>query len=151
MSTNTFAGSHISLAAALPATYDQAGYEALTWTQDDCSSENIPMLNDTANTVDVNTVCSLRTKSVKGKSKYDPVSFTMLSDWDNAAQGILDTAKASTTAVISVKIEFATGDVVYFTAQVSKFSLTEGGTGDDLNKRAVELLVQSDEFTKVAA
>lgn len=150
MSTETFAGSHLSFAAALPATYDQAGYEAVSWTQDDCSSENIPMLNDTANGVDVNTVCSSRTKTIKGKSKYDPVAFTMLSDWGNTAQGILETAKASANAVISIRITFQSGNAVYFTAQVAKFSLTEGGTGDDLNKRAVELWVQSDEFTKVA-
>jgi hypothetical protein len=151
MSTETFAGSHLSFAAALPATYDDVGYEALTWTQDDCSSENIPSLSRAFNGVDVNTVCSLTTTTKKGKSKYDPVAFTMLSDWGNTAQALLETAEGSTSAVISVKIEFASGNVVYFTAQVAKFTLSDGGTGDDLNKRSVELWIQSDEIVKVAA
>ena len=150
MSVDTFSGSHLSFAAAEPATFDQAGYEALTWTQDDCSSTNIPAISKTSNSVEVATVCNSQVKDIKGTYKFDALSFTMLSDWDNTAQIILESALDSQD-VISVRIEFATGDIAYFTVQVAMFSITDGGSGDDLNQRSVEMWIQSTAITKVNA
>lgn len=149
MAFTTLAGTTMSFSAAVPATYTAAGYAALTWTAGACSVLSVPKLSRSFNAVEFAPICSTSSSQKKGRSKFDPVTFTLLSDWADAAQMILEAAEASLTAVISVKILFQDGKIAYFTAQVAKFDIASGGTGDDQNKRDVELWIQSQEITKV--
>lgn len=149
MAFTTLAGTTMSFSAAVPATYDSAGYAALAWTAGTCSVLSVPKLSRSFNAVEFAPICSTSSSQKKGRSKFDPVTFPLLSDWEDAAQEILETAEASLTAVISVKILFQDGKIAYFTAQVAKFDVTTGGTGDDQNKREVEMWIQSSDITKV--
>ena len=155
--SRTLAGSHIALSAATPATYDAAGYAALSWTQDACSLVAVPDIGRTFAGVTRDVVCEKTSKTKKGKASHNPVSINMHSDWNNGVQTMLETAEASTTAVISVRIQFpladggTTPDTVYFTVQVAKFGTTSGGSGDTIDQRACEMWIQSDEVIKVAA
>ena len=156
MTARSLTGSHISVSAALPATYDAAGYGALTFTKDDCSLSAVPAISRSFSGVTVDTVCTANNVTKKGKATYDPVSFSMVSDPANTVQSMLSTAEASVTDVISVKIEFplgsnTTAETMYFTTQVAKFSETDGGSGDTIDMRSCEMWIQSQEIVRVAA
>ena len=102
-------------------------------------------------------VCEVTSITKKGKSAWSPVTFNLYSNWANTVQGMLETAAASTSSVISVKLTFplvdgdTTPDTVYFTCQVAKIGLTAGGSGDSHDMRPVELWIQSQDYTTVDA
>ena len=154
----TLAGTKFALSASVPAltssmteTERATAYAALTWTEDECSLQNTPPLKRSFNGVEDKRVCALTTKTKKGTSSFEPVDFSVVSAWNNTVQGMLETAEASLTDIISVRFTFASGNVVYFTAQVAAFGVTNGGSGDDIDARDVTLWIQSDEITKQAA
>ena len=69
--SRTLAGSHIALSAATPATYDAAGYAALSWTQDDCSLSAVPDISRTFAGVTRDVVCEKTSKTKKGKASHN--------------------------------------------------------------------------------
>lgn len=154
MGTTTLAETKIAVSAAQPASglvgADGLEYAALSWTQDDCTLQNSPALGRTPTAVTSDLVCKKTNTDTKGTSKWDSVTFVMESDWDNLVQQILETAEG-TADIISVRITYPTGNIIYFQAQVAKFSLSDGGSGNEKDKRSAELWPQMDEMVKVAA
>lgn len=153
-STRTFAGAKIAVSASAPATYNEAGYEALTWTAEHCI-DAVPVITKKYNAVTKSTTCDTVEKDVKGGAKYDPVNYKFDPVDSRAAETIYQTAFDSQTAEISVRVSFAkragetTPDIVYFTAQVAAFAYSAGGAKDDIDYREVELWIQRD-LTAVA-
>lgn len=153
-STRTFAGAKIAVSASAPATYDEAGYEALTWTAEHCI-DAVPVITKKFNAVTKSTTCEGTEKDIKGSAKYDPVAYKFDPVDSRAAETIYQTAFDSQTAEISVRVSFAkragetTPDILYFTAQVAAFAYSAGGSKDDIDMREVELWIQRD-LTAVA-
>jgi hypothetical protein len=121
-------GTAVSVSAGNPATYDAAGFSALTWSL--CGElAELPAYGAEAALA---THTPLKTGIVakrRGSINYGSVTLTMaLSDAD-AGQAILRTkaeAAAGTDATIAVKIVLVEGDTQYFTAQVMSYKVNVG-------------------------
>ncbi len=114
-------GAYMEVSAALPATEDQAGYEALTWTKVIGTTN----LGEFSKIWQMATAVLLETGlTVKRKSSFDNGSLPvqMLRDASDAGQGILATAADSATSVISIKIVEPDGTTNY--AQIIVLSHT---------------------------
>ena len=153
-STRTFAGAKIAVSASAPATYDETGYEALTWTAEHCI-DAVPVISKKFTAVTKSTTCTGTEKDIKGSAKYDPSGYKFDPVDSRAAETIYQAAFDSQTAVISVRISFAkrdgeaTPDTLYNAAQVGALSYSAGGSKDDIDMRDVELWWQR-EFVSVA-
>jgi hypothetical protein len=148
MST-TYAGSTLSLVAALPATYDQAGYEALTFVAGACALADVPPLMRDWSIVTEPLVCKTTDTDKKGSAKWAPVPFKLSGIVADAAQAIFITLEASATAVGSFKLALTGAETLYFTAMVSKFANVDGGDQNTIHTRSGTLLIQSDDITRV--
>jgi hypothetical protein len=148
MST-TYSGSTLSVVASLPATYDQAGYEALTFVAGECALHDVPPLMREWATVGEPLVCKTTDVDKKGSSKWAPVPFKLSGIVADAAQAIYITLEANQSGVGSFKLALAGAETLYFTAMVSKFASVDGGSQDTVHTRSGTLLIQSAEITKV--
>lgn len=125
MSAETSAGTLFKISAGLPTTYNEAGFEALTFTA-------VGEITDYGefgrkyNLVKHNPVATRKT--VKRKGSYDAGSMTipMALDNDDAGQIIMKAA-ANSDASYSVCIELKDGYKYYFTVQVMQFLIKVGG------------------------
>jgi len=153
--TQTLAGTKIAFTASQPASglsgATLAEYEALTWTEDDCTLENSPTIGRTYNAVSSNLVCKATNSDSKGSSKWDAITFTMESDWGNAAQTILENAEKPNGGIVSYRLTFPNGNQVFGQGEVAKFTISDGGSADDKDKRSVEIWPQMDDYVKKAA
>lgn len=141
----TYLGSSIEISNALPATNSQAGFEALTWEAGDCALDAMPAVSRAFNAVEEPLVCQSTTYSKKGMAKYDPVSYKLSDLKGDAAQAIYEALEADIAGGAgSFKLTYNGVKTVYITAQVAKFALSDGGSGDTIQTRAVELYIQSD-------
>src|SRR5207253_2599935 len=139
----TVAGSTLAVSAAAPATFDAAGYGALAWT-------NVGELTDLGNNLgrQYNTVTHSPIQSaqvIEKKASYKLGEIDMICAWDmaDAGQDFLRAAADSQTQVLSIRITKQSGDIRYFTAQVSKF-VENFGTVDNVVQGAFTLLRQRD-------
>lgn len=140
----TYNGSSIEVSATTPASNDQTGFEALTFVGGACALHEIPAIARTWNEVEENLVCQTTSYKRKGKAMYDAVTFKLSDIPTDAAQAIYDQLEASISQVGSFKMNLEGIGVVYFTAQVKKFALADGGNADAIHTRSVELLIQSE-------
>jgi len=140
VASTTYAGSTIELVAALPATFDQAGYEALTYVGGECSLHEVPAVGREWVKVKETLVCS---------SMWSAVAYRMSSKTGDPAQAIYEALEADSTGIGSFKLSLDGAQTHYFTAQVAKFMLVDGGAQDVIHTRSVELLIQSDDIVTV--
>ena len=84
---------YISSTATAPATYDAAGYGALTFTQVN-SVEDAGAIGDTANEVTFDDLAKRRTQTLKGQFKGETLSLVCGYDDADAGQLLLVTAAA---------------------------------------------------------
>lgn len=140
----TVAGTTVSVCAAVPATFDQAGYNALAWSVlgEVTDVGNGQGLGRTYNTTTHSPVASRQVIEKKGSYKLG--EFGLLTAWDESDAG-QDIARAAAfnDTIISVKITKQGGNVRYFTAQVSEY-VENFGKVDDVNVGKITLLRQTD-------
>lgn len=149
--TTTYSGASLELVEALPAAYDQAGYEALTFVGGECALHEVPMIGREWSTVTEDLVCQRMNVDKKGGYKYPAVSFKLSRKPGDAAQAIYQALEADDD-VGSFKLALPnSGGTIYMTAQVSKFTLVDGGSSDTIHTSSVELLLQSDPVFVAAA
>lgn len=142
--SNTYAGSTLAIVNAEPATLDQAGYEALAWVTGDCALKGVPEIAREWVKVTDELVCSETNTDKKGSSKWKPVTFQLNRLPADAAQAIYETLEADRTGVGSFRLVLpGTQGTVYFTAQVSMYSIVKGGGQDEIVGVDVELLIQT--------
>jgi len=141
----TNAGAIFSVSAAEPATFDEAGYELLTFT-DATSAEIVDYQGpnpqwdtvtdnsySTADKADQKTGRRLGTGSINLKYKKDNTAF-----WD-----IIEAAETDKNAIISVQYAHDNGvDLRWYTIQVSKSGEVQG-SADDFLMREIEMLFQT--------
>ena len=116
-SFTTSAGTTISLSASQPATYDQSGYEALTWTVIGGVTDLGQIPAKTFSVVTVQFVASRGTNKAKGGFDLGSQTITVAVDDSNAGQTMVDAATES-DAAYSVKIDHPTEGTMYRQALV---------------------------------
>lgn len=121
-------GTVVSVSTTAPATYNSAGFAALTWTA--CGElAELPSFGAEAALA---THTPLKTGIVakhRGSLNYGSVALTMALSDDDGGQTILQDAAeaaAGTDAQVSVKVLLVNGEIQYFTAQVMSYKVNVG-------------------------
>lgn len=141
-------GTAVSVSAASPATYDAAGFTALTWSL--CGElAELPAYGAEAALA---THTPLKTGIVakrRGSVNYGSLTLTMAVSDADAGQAILRTkaeAAAGTDATVSVKVALVEGDVQYFTGQVMSYKVNVGNA-DSITMAEVTLEIDNSVVT----
>lgn len=119
MTIETVAGTQISISAGIPATFNEAGYDALTYTL-------IGEVTDggshgrTYNEVTHNPIGTRGTRKFKGSFNEGTKTLQLAIDDDDAGQTLLKAALNS-DADYSFKVEYQGGAIDYFQAKVMSF------------------------------
>lgn len=127
MATYSGSGTCVSVSAASPATHDETGFVALTWTNVG-ELESLGELTVNHSSVTFSNLCTGRTSVNKGAEDAIEFDITCAEDPADAGQGILRTARASLTNTVSVKIADQTGREKYVRGFVMS-SREAGGAG----------------------
>lgn len=137
----TSAGTTLSISAAAPATYNAAGFAALTWTEIGEVSD-LGEFGRTYNLVTFNTLGNRRTVKRKGSYNDGTIAAQMARTPSDAGQTIL-TAAVDSDASYSVKIVLQDGTIFYTTAQVMSYT-TNIGSVDQITSATVNLEIDND-------
>jgi hypothetical protein len=143
LSFETVAGSVLSVSTGVPATYDSAGYAALSWTAVGEITNIDGELGRQYNVVEHSPIATSQTIQKKGGYKLGSIDLVVAWDQADAGQDLCRTAADDPDDVLSVRIVKQSGAIRYFTAQVSKFT-EKFGTSDSVNQGMVTLLRQRD-------
>lgn len=150
MTTETVAGSVLSVSAALPATFDSAGYAALTWVaigeMTDIGAIKGRMYN-TSTHAPIGVPLQI---SKKASYTLPNGEFTVGWDEADAGQVLIEAAANSANGIYAFKLEKQGGVIRYFTAQVMQF-VENLGTVDNVVQGQFTLLRQTDTILHVAA
>lgn len=141
MAINTSAGSTLSISAAAPATYTQAGFTALTFTEVG-ELTNLGEFGREYALVTHNPVGDRRTIKRKGSFNEGSITLEMALDNDDAGQVLLKAAADSDTSY-SFKVRTQNGDVYFFSAQTMSFRVSVG-TVDQITSATAMLEIDGD-------
>lgn len=108
MATRNHIGKTVYISAALPATNDKAGFEALNWTQVK-GVQQLPQLGFQHATIDVDDLTSGITTGVKGMGSGVDTSMAFRNVDSDTGQALAKTTADSATGVCSVKIGTGSG------------------------------------------
>lgn len=136
MSIQTSAGAKISASVALPATFDAAGYAALTYTEIG-SVESIGAFGREYALVEFNPLGERGTKKFKGSFNEGQLALTLALDNTNAGQDLLR-ANVNADGALSFKVALKDGTVYYFIALVMNNPI-EIGSVDQITMTNVNL------------
>lgn len=121
MGVATTAGTVLRISAGIPATFNQAGYAALTYT----TVGEITSLGEFGreySLVTHNPIDTRGTQKFKGSYNEGTLDLTLGLDTDNAGQ-ILMKAAALSDAIYAIKITDQKGDIYYMQVAVMKFKV----------------------------
>lgn len=128
MAVRSSAGTTIAVSASTPATFDAAGYNALSWTAVG-EVVNLGEFGREYNLITHNPVGSRGTVKLKGSFNEGQIALQVGLDTDDAGQ-ILMKAAALSDNNYSFRITTQNGDKYYFQAQVMSFKVGVGGVDD---------------------
>lgn len=140
MTVYTTAGTTIAVSASAPATYDSAGYAALTYT----AIGEVTDLGEFGREyalVTHNPIGTRATQKYKGSYNEGAITLAVGLDTDDAGQDLLTTASTSDSNY-SFKVTAQNGDVYYFIAKVMSFKRQFGGV-DQITTGAITLEITS--------
>lgn len=138
MALGTVAGTLIGISAGTPATFNVAGYTALTFT-------NIGSIEDggehgrTYNEVTFNPIDTRGTQKFKGSFNEGNKTLSIGYNSDDAGMILLKTALNSDNDY-SFKVTYPDGDIDYFQAKVMTLTKATGGV-DSIRMASVELSI----------
>ena len=121
-------GSIVSVSAAQPATEDQAGYEALTFTE----IGEVTSIGESGGTAQISSFTPVKSGVVnkrKGSIDYGTMSLSIAKDASDAGQVLLKAGfdGAAKETIHSFKIEESvSGEVTYFMGLISSFTTARG-------------------------
>lgn len=110
-------GTTISIVASSPATFNQAGYEALTFVEID-GVLSIGEMGDRSERISADTLKDGRRVYANGILDGVPVAVSMLPDGSDAGQVIVN-ANNNGATLCSIAVEKPNGDMVYMTGYVA--------------------------------
>lgn len=127
MSVQTSTGIVLGVVADEPATYDKAGFEALTFVNVGEVTE-IPEYGPTATVVNHEPLATGVTQKEKGFINYGSTSLAMGKDLADAGQVILSAGVTGAGKFVehSFKITYASGDIDYFTGKIFSYTKNPG-------------------------
>jgi len=137
----TSAGTTIGISAALPATYDQTAFAALTYTEIGEVSD-LGEFGREYNIVKFNPLKDRRTVKRKGSFDDGTVQVQLAKAATDAGQILLKSA-VNSDASHSVKIVLQDGTIFYFTAQVSSSTVNVGNV-DQITSSTFKLEIDND-------
>ena len=121
-------GTVVSVSNSSPATYNSAGFAALTWTA--CGElAELPSFGAEAALATHTPLATGIVAKRRGSLNYGSVALTMaVSDVDGGQTILQDAAEAAagTDAQVSVKVLLVNGEIQYFTAQVMSYKVNVG-------------------------
>lgn len=121
-------GTVVSVSTTAPATYDAAGFGALTWST--CGElAELPSFGAEAALATHTPLATGIVAKRRGSLNYGSVALTMaVSDADAGQTVLQDSAEAAagTDAQVSVKVVLVNGEIQYFTAQVMSYKVNVG-------------------------
>jgi len=128
MTIEASVGTCIAVSAALPATFNSAGYAALTYTTvGELESIGDLLLKKAA--VTFSNLCTGKTSTLKGIEEALTIQIGVALDRDDAGQDIMRAAYASINDY-SFQVSEANGDKIYFTGKVMSDGVKYGGVND---------------------
>ena len=147
----TSAGTKLSVSTDLPETNDQAGYEAVGVVFSECGEiTNIEAFGRTYEQVPHQPLGSRGTKIRKGSYEEGQPTLTMARlPGTDAGQTILRT-ESKTDNQVSVKIEYANGDITYAQALVMSYEANIGSI-NQITQASSQLAFQPDTIVEVDA
>lgn len=137
----TSAGSRLYVSPAGPATYDQAAFALLTWTEIGELSE-MGEFGRQYNLVTFNILGDRRTVKRKGSYNDGTISAQMARVPSDAGQVIL-TAAVNSDVSVGVKVVLQDGTVFYMTAQIMSYT-TNIGNVDQITSATVNFEIDND-------
>lgn len=140
MTVFTTAGTTIAVSAGVPATFDQSGYAALSYTAIG-EVEDLGEFGREYNEVKFNPIGSRGAKKLKGSFDEGTLALKLGLDTDDAGQDLLYTASGSDNNY-AFKVTAQNGDVYYFQAKVMSFKRNFGGV-DTVTGATVNLSIQT--------
>lgn len=143
----TSAGTTISVCATAPATYDQSGFEALSFTEIG-EVTDMGEFGKTYNVVTHNPIGNRQTVKRKGSYNNGTVSLQMARVPSDAGQAILVAAVDSDNSY-SFKVVLQDTTVLYFSAQVTSYPVNIGNV-DSITAATVNCEIDN-EIIEVAA
>lgn len=143
----TSAGTTLAISATLPATYNETGFEAVSYT-DIGEVVNLPEYGKASNLVTHNPLGDRKTYKFKGSYNNGSVTVQLAKDSDDAGQVIVLAANDSDNSY-SFEVTLNDGTVQYFTAKVMSYT-TNVGTVDQITGSTMQLEIDSD-IVEVAA
>ena len=126
----------IGVSASLPATFDGAGYGALTFTTVGQVTDWTPG-GQVYNVVTSNPIAQRSTDKYKGTFNNGADSITVNRDDDDAGQVLILAALAADTDY-SFEVTYQDGTIDYFTGKVVSFDTVAGGA-DSIVQRTISL------------
>lgn len=124
MGSSTSAGSTLAISAGVPATQDEAGYAALTYTEVGMV-EKLGPVGPTYAKVEFQPLVGAKQKH-KGSVDYGSLSPSMAYDPDDAGQTLL-AAAADSNNLYAVKVVYPNGETRYFQSRVFGFPVDAEG------------------------
>jgi hypothetical protein len=141
MAVMTSAGSTLALSAVLPATYDAAGFNALTWTNIG-EVTNLGDLGKEYTLVTYTPLASRRVQKLKGSYNQGSMQLELARDTADAGQTALRTARDSDNAY-AFRLTLQNGTKLYFTGVVMGYKTSVGST-DQITSASATLEIVSD-------
>lgn len=117
MSAKSDIGAKLEFASGAPATFDAAGYGAMSWTKVS-HIVSLPEIGTSDATIAAPDIETGYTQTLKGASTGKAGTVTMRDEADSDAGQAAVQAAAATTAEQSFKISYANGVVLYLTGPV---------------------------------
>lgn len=144
----TYAGLTLSVSAGVPASYDETGFAALTYT----AVGEVSSVGDRGQTyedVTYTTLADRATKHLKGTSDQPETAIELVIDRDDAGQILMKTASDSDDQY-AFKIEYGNGEIDYFQALVYSF-VTVGGDANTVRTGTVNIRLDARDAVEVDA
>jgi hypothetical protein len=133
LNAQSSAGTTFALSAALPATYDAAGFGAVGMTYTTLGEvTNIGEFGKVFELITHNPLATRKTEKLKGSYNNGSATLTLAIDKDDAGQ-ILATAGLDSDAAYSAKVTYQDGSIEYFTVLIMSFTTNIAGVNDVLS------------------
>jgi len=125
MAIQTSAGTTLAISAALPATFNATGYDALTFLPVGEITE-LPSFGSVYSLVTHSPLAEREITKRKGSVNHGTMALSFASDAGDTGQTAFKTASAADTEV-AIEITYPDGEIDYTTALVMGFTQTPGG------------------------
>ncbi|CDO34996.1 hypothetical protein [Novosphingobium sp. KN65.2] len=153
MNAITSAGTTLGISAGAPATFNQAGFEALTFTGIGEVTSIDGDLGRVYNLVTHNPLATRATVKKKGSYNSGSVTLQLAIDRDDAGQ-VLALAARDSDANYSFELTLQDGTVIYFQGLVMSFPINAGNV-DSITAGTISIEITADDsgndFVEVAA